>query len=483
MGVLQQLDPQRVFYYFEEITKIPHGSGNVEAISNYLAEFARSHNLFYIQDKWKNIIIIKEAAPGYEQEPPVILQGHMDMVAVKTPDCPIDLETQGLQVAVDGDKVYAKGTSLGGDDGIAVAYALAILESDTIRHPRLEVVLTVDEEVGMEGATGIDLSMLTAKRMLNLDSEDEGILLTSCAGGVRQKCTLMLQQREQRGRAYEITVSGLLGGHSGMEIHKGRGNAINLLGRVLWSLLQKLDISLIAANGGEADNVIPKEARAVVFLENGTKQELSGLVKKIEEELTEELAAKEKTVQIKLTELDERTCMSVTLQDTRKAAGFLWGLPNGVQTMSAQVKDLVECSLNLGVLQLDRGELTVTLLLRSSVESAKKALVEKVAAITGLAGGSYTISGDYPGWRYRIHSPLREKMVRIYERMYGEKPKVEAVHAGLECGILAGKIEDLDCVSFGPQMENIHTTEETLSIASTKRVWEYLLKVLEEREE
>ncbi|MBE5874898.1 MAG: aminoacyl-histidine dipeptidase [Lachnospiraceae bacterium] len=483
MSVLGQLEPQRVFYYFEEITRIPHGSGNVDAISNYLANFAKERGLFYIQDELKNVIIVKEASKGYEKEPAVILQGHMDMVAVKTPDCSIDLKREGLQIATDGDAVFAKGTSLGGDDGIAVAYALAILESDTMKHPRLEVVFTVDEEVGMEGATGIDLSMLTAKRMLNLDSEDEGILLTGCAGGVRQKCTLMLQQKEQRGTAYKITVAGLLGGHSGVEIHKERGNAINLLGRILCEIGRACTFHLMHAEGGEADNAIPREASAVILLSDSEESVLEATVSRLNREIAKELATRDGNVQIAFLKLGTTAAMCAEANDTHRASGFLWALPNGVQCMSADVEGLVETSLNLGVLRYEAGEFSVTISLRSSVESAKKALVEKVAAITRLAGGSYTLAGDYPGWKYRADSPLRDKMVRIYEAMYGEKPKVEAVHAGLECGIIADKIPDLDCVSFGPQMENIHTTEERLSISSTRRVWEYLLKILEEREE
>ena len=483
MSVLGKLEPQRVFNYFEEITKIPHGSGNVDAISNYLAEFAKEQGLFYIQDELKNIIIVKEASKGYEKDPAVILQGHMDMVAVKSPDCNIDLKQEGLQVATEGDMVYAKGTSLGGDDGIAVAYALAILESDTIKHPRLEVVFTVDEEVGMEGATGIDLSMLTAKRMLNLDSEDEGILLTGCAGGVRQKCTLTLRQREQKGITYKITVKGLLGGHSGVEIHKERGNAINLLGRILCEIGRACTFHLMHAEGGEADNAIPREASAVILLSDSEESVLEAIVSRLNREIAKELATRDGNVQIVFLKLGTTAAMCAEANDTHRASGFLWALPNGVQCMSADVEGLVETSLNLGVLRYEAGEFSVTISLRSSVESAKKALVEKVAAITRLAGGSYTLAGDYPGWKYSADSPLRDKMVRIYEAMYGEKPKVEAVHAGLECGIIADKIPDLDCVSFGPQMENIHTTEERLSISSTRRVWEYLLKILEEREE
>lgn len=267
MAVLSNLEPKKVFYYFEEITKIPHGSGNVDQISDFLVDFAKAHKLFYIQDAMKNVIIVKEATPGYENEPVVILQGHMDMVAVQTPECTMDMKTEGLKIDIDGDNIYAEGTSLGGDDGIAVAYALALLDSEEIKHPRLEVIITVDEEVGMDGAREIDLSMLQGHRMINLDSEDEGIFLTSCAGGARVNCRFPMKKQELTGMRYELEVSGLLGGHSGGEIHKERGNSNCILGRLLWKLSEKMPVGLVSVDGGLADNAIPRQTKAVVVVE------------------------------------------------------------------------------------------------------------------------------------------------------------------------------------------------------------------------
>ncbi len=482
MGVLSNLEPKKVFYYFEEITKIPHGSGNVERISNYLVEFAKERKLFCIQDEWKNVIIVKEATPGYEKEPAVILQGHMDMVAVKKTDCDINLKTDGLRVAIDGDKIFAEGTSLGGDDGIAVAYALAILDSDSIKHPRLEVVITVDEEVGMDGAREIDLSMLQSNRMLNLDSEDEGIFLTSCAGGARVDCKLTTHNATMEGILYEVTIGGLLGGHSGVEIHKERGNSNCLFGRVLGKLVEAMPVGIVSVNGGLADNAIPRTTKAELVVNDAESERFVQIVERTMAEIKEELATKDPgfTVDVKVGRKDNFVC--VTPQDTNQIAAFLMALPNGVQGMSADMPGLVETSLNLGVLKYVDEELHAVFAVRSSVESAKGALIDKMKAVVKLAGGSCDVSGDYPGWKYRVDSPLREKMVTLYERMYGEKPKVEAIHAGLECGLLGSKIEDLDCVSFGPQMNDIHTTEETLSISSTARVWEYLVALLEEKD-
>lgn len=482
MGVLSNLEPQSVFHYFEEITKIPHGSGNVEQISDFLAAFAEERGLFHIQDAWKNVIIVKEATPGYEKEPAVILQGHMDMVAVKKPDCDIDMKTEGLRVAVDGDKIYAEGTSLGGDDGIAVAYALALLDSDSISHPKLEVIITVDEEVGMDGAREIDLSMLTGNRMVNLDSEDEGIFLTSCAGGARVKCDLKLETQKLEGLIYEVTVGGLLGGHSGGEIDKERGNSNCLFGRLLRRLCEKMPIGLAELKGGLADNAIPRETVGLLVIDKADSEKFASILDTVEKEIQSELSSKDPDVFIKATEKESAAVEGTTTESTRKAANFLSAVPNGVQAMSADMPGLVETSLNLGILEYADGELRAEFSVRSSVESSKNALIGKLFALTELAGGSNTVTGDYPGWKFRKDSPLREKMVRLYEEMYGKAPKVEAIHAGLECGILGSKISDLDCVSMGPDMRDIHTTEETLSISSTRRVWEYLVRLLETKE-
>lgn len=482
MGVLSELEPKRVFHYFEEITRIPHGSGNVEEISNYLVKFARDRKLSVIQDRCKNVIIVKEAAAGYEKEPAIILQGHMDMVAVKKPDCKIDMKTQGLCVAVDGDDIYAEGTSLGGDDGIAVAYALALLENEELLHPRLEVVITVDEEVGMDGAREIDLSSLSGHRMLNLDSEEEGIFLTSCAGGARMNCHLPLSYTQKEGIAYEICVTGLFGGHSGAEIHKERGNSNGLMARILYRLAERMEIGIQSLEGGLADNAIPRETRAIVVIQEADSAFFAEIIDTTAAKIKEELADKDPDVQIQTRETGKGTFCCAAGTEAYKAAAYLFTLPNGVQAMSAQIQGLVETSLNLGILRIDQKGVSVEFSVRSCMDSAKNVLISRVEAQTKLAGGTCTISGDYPGWKYRINSPLRDKMIALYEKMYGKKPKIEAIHAGLECGLLGSKIADLDCVSIGPNMKDIHTTEERLSISSTRRVWEFLVKLLEEKE-
>ena len=479
--MLANLEPEKVFYYFEEISKIPHGSGNVEKISDYLADFAKERNLWYTQDQLKNVIIIKDATAGYEEEPAVILQGHMDMVAVKDDSCTLDMEKDSLELGVEGDYLFAKGTTLGGDDGIAVAYALAILDSDNIAHPRLEVIFTVDEETGMEGATGIDLGMLTGNRMINLDSEEEGCFLVSCAGGVRQTVSLPFVRNARKGRFYRIAVNGLLGGHSGEEIDKERANANCLVGRILWNLTRQLSVRLVNANGGVADNAIAASAQCVVNIDNDDEDMFLSIIKKTENEIKKEYETKDPGIAVFVEEVEERTADVVNYEDTKKVAGLLVGLPNGVQAMSHDVPGLVETSLNMGVMKTERDRFSVTMCVRSSIDSAKEALISKIEAIAMLSGGESALNGNYPGWQYRVDSPLRDKMIRVYERRYGKKPTVMAIHAGLECGILASKIKDLDCVSIGPDMKDIHTPKERLSISSTKRVWEFLLEILSEK--
>lgn len=484
MGVLDGVKPEKVFQYFEEICRIPHGSGNVKAISDYLVDFAGKRQLFCRQDDLKNVIMVKEASSGYESEPAVILQGHMDMVAVKKPGCTKNLQREGLDLRVDGDSLYAEDTSLGGDDGIAIAYALAILDDDTLKHPKLEVVITVDEEVGMEGARGIDLSDLTGRRLLNLDSEEEGIFLTSCAGGARVDTYLPIALEKRQGTCWRITVDGLAGGHSGADIHKERGNSNCLMGRILYRLTAEMPVFIKSLEGGLADNAIPRQTTVELLTAPEQAEALGGLLLQVESEIKTELAVKDPDFRITFTCEGEEEIFSSDAESSVQLASYLMALPNGVQAMSADIEGLVETSLNLGIMKYDKTEqeLVCSFSVRSSLESAKKALVDKLCAITELAGGSYSIYGDYPGWAYRADSPLREKMVTLYEEMYGKKPELTAIHAGLECGILAGKLEDLDCISFGPDIRNIHTTEERLSISSTERVWNYLVKLLERKD-
>ncbi|MDE6916183.1 MAG: aminoacyl-histidine dipeptidase [Lachnospiraceae bacterium] len=479
MRVLENLEPNRVFYYFEDICGIPHGSGNLDGISSYLAKFAQDRGLFHIRDASNNVIIVKEASAGYEEVEPIILQGHMDMVAVKKSGCDIDLEKDPLRLKVEGDFVCAEGTSLGGDDGIAVAYILALLDADDIAHPRIEAVITTDEETGMEGATAIDLSMLTAKRMLNIDSEEEGILLTSCAGGMRTDCHLpVCTEVNQAGIRMEVAVGGLQGGHSGTEIHKGRANAIKVLGTALKQVHKEIPFLLVQIGGGEKDNAIPREACAVVSLPAEDRERFVSALAQIEQAEKKENQSKEKGLFIRVSDTDFSGQPVFDADSTERVLSFLTLLPNGVMAMSADIEGLVETSLNVGVLRTADGEVVANIAVRSAIESAKHKVNLQVDTLTQLLGGCTKTHGDYPGWQFDPDSKLRADMVRIYREMFGKEAQVEALHAGLECGIMISKIPGLDCVSFGPNIQDIHTTEERLSISSVSRMWEYLLAIL-----
>lgn len=478
MSILGHLEPTNVFHFFEEICGIPHGSGNIDKISDYLVDFAKERNLEYYQDSIKNVVIIKEATAGYEDKEPIMLQGHMDMVAVKKPGSSINMQTEGLRLKVDGDFVYAEDTSLGGDDGIAVAYEMALLDADNVSHPRIECIFTVDEEVGLNGAATIDLSVCKAKRMLNLDSEEEGIFLTGCAGGMRVDCNLPLKREMKDGALCEVHIGGLTGGHSGAEIHKGRANSNTLMGRFLVHAAKKVSMNLVSMEGGLADNAIPRETKMQVVVSD--VEALNAQVLAFDKILKTEYATKDSGIFVKVAVKEVGAFEAVVAEDTKKAGNLIYLLPGGVQAMSGDVEGLVETSLNLGQLSMDKEMLNLGFSVRSSIESAKYMLEEKLYALTESYGGSCKSAGDYPGWAYRVDSPLRDSMKAIYTDMFGTEPKIEAIHAGLECGFFLGKIPELDCVSIGPDMKDIHTTEEMMSISSVKRVWEFILKILAE---
>lgn len=455
MRVLSELEPKNVFSFFEDICNIPHPSYKEEKISNYLVEFAKARNLEYYQDSLYNVIIIKEASKGYEDVAPIILQGHMDMVCEKTPDCDKNMDEEGLDLEVNGDFVSAKGTTLGGDDGIAVAYALAILDDDSIAHPRLEFVCTVSEEVGMEGAAGIDVSMLKGKKLLNMDSEDEGIMLASCAGGCSAQVKLRLNRTEVTGTKLRISISGLTGGHSGVEIDKGRGNANVLMSRILRDAAEEAPIFIVSVEGGKKDNAIPRECLSEIIVEEDKAEAVKAAVEEAVNEIREEFASSDADFNVTTELSDGCSVKAVTKEDSAKAVALIQSLPNGIMRMSQDIDNLVETSLNLGIISLDESCICLRFALRSSVGVALKNLKNQIACVSKTYGGSVEFTGEYPAWEYKKDSKLRDDMVNIFEQMYGKKPTIEAIHAGVECGILAGKIEHLDCIPMGPVFFNI----------------------------
>lgn len=481
MRVFKDLEPKNVFSYFEDICSIPHGSGNTQQISDYCAAFARAHNLKYRQEPCGNIIIWKDATPGYENADTVMLQGHMDMVAVRTEDCDLDMEKEGLRVAVsdDGEWVYAKDTSLGGDDGIAVAYALAILDDDTIPHPALEAVFTVDEEIGLLGAAALDASDLKSRILLNMDSEEDGIFLTSCAGGATFECLLPAPQETKNGIVYEWKADGLRGGHSGMEIHLGRANANLIFGRFLSQVSGKVQFSVGDFFGGGKDNVIPGKCRAVLVVAPEDAVKLERETASFAAMIKTEYATVEPEFFLSLTRRDETSASVLTEEGKYRLMTLLEHFPFGIQRMMPDIPDMVQTSLNMGVLERKDEEISMTFSVRSASGTEKEWLLKRMKDLTELAGGHYEITGVYSAWEYNPKSELQNIMSDTFEEITGEKPVLTGIHAGVECGILCEKMPELDCISYGPRMRDIHTTRERLHIASVKRTYELTLKVLE----
>lgn len=477
MGILKGLKPEMVFKYFEEICSIPHGSGNVKQISDYLVSFANNRNLWVKQDDYYNVIIKKDGTGSKAGSKPVILQGHIDMVAVKTEDKIKDMEKEGLDLIVDGDYIKADRTSLGGDDGIAVAYALALLDSD-YELPPLEAVFTVDEEIGMLGADAIDLSDLEGRIMLNMDSEEEGVFLSGCAGGATVKSVYDIAREQFYGIPIEISIKGLTSGHSGADIACQRANANVLITRLLYEAAYECDIRIQNISGGEKDNVIAPSANAVIVVSEYDFEEAVEIIRKTAKNIQNEYFSTDSGMEIDIIKGDAGEYSVFDKMLTTRIIFSGISIPDGVIKMSNDIEGLVQTSLNLGVVKTKSDEISFTYLLRSSVESEKEYLINRVAGIARLFGANVTVSGNYPAWEYKKESRLRDIMVASYEALYGVKPKIEAIHAGVECGIMTGKLDNLDCVSFGPEILDIHTVKERLSISSVERTWKLILEVL-----
>lgn len=472
---LAGLEPAAVFGYFEEICAIPHGSRNTKQISDYLVNFAEEHGLRYIQDEVNNVILFADGTCGMEDHEPVILQGHMDMVCEKDADCPIDMAAEGLDVTHDDSVVFAKGTTLGADNGIAVALAMAILADKTIPHPPLEVIITVDEEIGLLGAAAIDLSELKGRTLINLDSEGEGIFTVSCAGGCTATISLPVERRAVYGPCIRLAVDGLQGGHSGADIHLKRGNANKIMGEFMNRIQKIMPLCLTSLAGGTKDNAIPRSCQATLVAMGIHLERINTIAEELQAEIREEFDEPEVTVQA--FDVDALGGNSLTTESTAKVIGLLCAAPNGVQSWSKDIEGLVQTSLNMGIVKLgDRFNITFSV--RSSVNNEKTELLEQLKTLANFYEAIYSQVGEYPAWEYKKESRLRDTMVAVYKDMFGKEPKVEVIHAGLECGLFSEKLPGLDCVSIGPQMHDIHTTRERLEIASTERTWNFLLEVL-----
>ena len=476
MSELKNLQPERVFHYFEKITQIPHGSGEMEKIASFCVDFAKEHNLKYYRDEANNVVIYKDATKGYEKAEPIILQGHLDMVCQKTEDSKIDFSNDALEIFVDSDFIKAKNTTLGADNGIAVACVLAILESDNYPHPALEAVFTTDEEIGMIGATALDTSVLNAKKMINIDSEEDDTMTVSCAGGSDFKATFNFTKETSTGTEIEIILKGLMGGHSGIEIDKGRVNANILAGRVL-NHLKTHDFNLISIDGGNKTNAITNLCKIRLCVKN--KESFIKAVKEYSEILKNEFLVREPDFICEINTLKDGTFETLNNETANAVIYALACVPNGVIDMSAEINGLVETSLNLGILETAESCVKMHISLRSNKESAMVALENKLKTFFSVLPCEFSIFDKYPSWEFNSASTLQKLYKEVYEKETGNTLKVEAIHAGLECGVFASNIKDFDCISIGPTMFDVHTVKERLSVSSTERIFKILLKVLE----
>lgn len=481
-NILRGLEPNSVFQFFEEIAQIPRCSGDEQRISDYLVNFAKERNLEVIRDKALNVIIKKPATPGYEKAPTVILQGHMDMVCEKNKDTVHDFEKDAIKLRIVEDMIYATDTTLGADNGLAIAYALALLEANDIQHPAIEALFTTDEESTMGGAIALDGANLNGRLLINLDSEEEGRLLVSSAGGTKAKIVLPVVWENSRSgmNTVRIRVGNLKGGHSGMEINKGRGNANKLMGRLLNDIKDEIELFVNEINGGVKSNAIPREVDVVAQVSKESIGKLEAKLLQWEAIFKNELRAADPEVSIKL-EIEEKALDKVFSQDTlNKLVSCLVLVPNGVQGMSMEIEGLVESSTNLGVVQTAGDNIYMINEVRSSVKTHKKNTVNTINTLAKSVGGELRIESDYPEWEYNPNSNMRKLFQKVYKNMYNVDAEIIAIHAGLECGVLAQKLSGLDSISLGPNIFDVHTPKEHFSISSTKKVWEYLLEVLKQ---
>lgn len=481
---IHELENEEIFYYFHEISKIPRGSKNNQRISDYLVDFAKKHQLEYYRDEALNVLIRKNASKGYENVPGIILQGHMDMVCVKTGDSTHDFLTDPLELRTDGEYLWADKTSLGGDDGIAIAFGLAILASDRYVHPALELLVTTDEEIGMDGAAAFDGSLLKGKWMINIDSEDETSILAGCAGGMTCVNTLPLSKKKESpaGAAFfTLKLEGLQGGHSGVEITKNRRNACILLGRVLHKIRTDFpECELYHICGGEKDNVIAQNAAVVLSVPAPQKEAFQEKVQTLAAQLTREVFANEPGLQLFLSETENEKLLPLTNECVQAILQYLYLVIDGLQRMSAGVEGMAESSLNLGVIKQQEESISFTHCVRSSSPDYKAYMAEKLRLLAELLSGKTQVHGDYPGWEYRPESEFRALCQKEYPKFFHRQPKVETIHAGLECGILLSKNPALDIISIGPDIYDIHSVKERLSISSARRSFLYLLDILEQ---
>ncbi len=476
MNKLSNIDFDRIFYYFDKICSIPHGSGNMDKISEFCIEFARANNLKVIRDDANNVIIYKNASKGCENKSPIILQGHLDMVCQANEDTKIDFDTDSIKTYISGDYIKANGTTLGADNGIAVAMILAILESDSYSHPPIEAVFTTDEEIGMIGASKLDFKALSGKRMINIDAEDPKTLTVSCAGGSDFLMYLPIHKKTATGKKATLSVRGLKGGHSGIEINKGRLNANILMGRILNEVSKDISFDIISINGGDKANAIPRTSSAEILIYN--EEEFNKKLENCIDEICNEISEREKEFSYNLIYETSGEYEIISSEHKNKLIYTLLCVPNGVVDMSVQIENLVETSLNLGILKTFKEKVMFHFALRSNKESSLYFLEERMKTFAKNSDFEYETFGHYPPWEYKDDSKLQNIYKNEYKAMFNENPEVVAIHAGLECGLFASNIDDFDCIAIGPEILDAHTTSERLKISSAKEIFCILLNVL-----
>ena len=472
--IIKGYQPQKLFEYFEDICAIPHGSGNEAAIADYLVTFAMARGLEHYRDAVNNVFIKAPATAGLEDRPAILLQGHTDMVCEKNNDTVHDFSRDGLKLFIEDGWLGARGTTLGGDDGIAVAMMLAILDGQ-MPHPAVECLFTVEEEVGLLGAETFDYSRVGASRMINMDSEDESCVTAGCAGGLRTDLTISVQYEKAQGMAVEIRLGGLAGGHSGADVHRGRANANKLMGRLLLALSKEFDFRLCTLEGGSKDNAIPRECVALVCGKGLLS--MPAKVAKMTNEMMKEMCCEDAgfSMQCKTLSVPE-DCMDQG--STMRVICAVGTVANGVLAMSNNIEGLVEYSRNLGIVRTEQGCVRLTLSSRSAIESQLDASIDDLDALATLCGGSARHHSRYPGWSYAKESPIRDQYLAAYRDLFGKTPEVSVIHAGLECGIIRSRLPEMDMISVGPNMRDIHSPAERLDLASCERFWQVIAKIM-----
>lgn len=477
---LNSLEPKKLWEIFGQICEIPHPSKNESKIIDYVLNFAKEHNLEAKKDEVGNVLLRKPATPGMENKQTIVLQGHLDMVPQKNNETKHDFDKDPIETYVDGDWVKAQGTTLGADNGIGVAAAMAVMVEENIKHGAIEALFTVDEETGMTGAFALKPGFVTGDILLNLDSEDEGELYIGCAGGIDTNSFFTYKEEAVPAgyKAFKLEAKGLKGGHSGLDINLGRGNAIKILNRLLWDGIKDYKLRVSSLDGGSLRNAIPREAEAIIAIPAGEEEKFSKRVKELNENVKNELQTIDDNVNINLTaQSDISTVMDE--KTTHNLVKAVYGCPNGAIRMVPGMEGVVETSTNLAVLKSENGKIEAATLQRSSVNSAKQDLCNMVRAVFELAGAEVEHTGEYPGWKPNIESPILKTMKNGYEQKFGKIPEVKVIHAGLECGLLGNVYPNLDMISFGPTIRNPHSPDEMVNIPSVKKFWDFLLDTLE----